>query len=65
MDHFTVTEHGRLYTSMGKTTSDLMYAGSCIFVDHATGDVHVEHLLNFTTTETLQAKLNTKSAWQT
>ena len=33
-----------------------MYAGGCIFVDHATGDVHVEHLLNFTTTETLQAK---------
>ena len=56
MDHFTVTEHGHLYTSMGKTTSDLMYAGGCIFVDHATGDVHVEHMLNFTTTETLQAK---------
>ena len=56
MDHFTVTEHGRLYTSMGKTTSDLMYAGSCIFFNHATGDDHVEHLLNFTTTETLQAK---------
>ena len=56
MAHFMVTERGRLYTSMGKTTSDLMYAGSCIFVDHATGDVHVEHLLNFTTTETLQAK---------
>ena len=33
-----------------------MYAGGCIFVDHAIGDVHVEHLLNFTTTETLQAK---------
>ena len=56
MDHFTVTECGRLYTSMGKTTSDLMYTGSCIVVDHATGDVHVEHLLNFTTTVTLQAK---------
>ena len=56
MDHFTVTERGRLYTSMGKTTSDLMYASGCIFVDHATGDVHIEHLLNFTTTETLQAR---------
>ena len=56
MDHFTVTKRGHLYTSMGKTASDLMYTGSCIFVDHATGDVHVEHLLNFTTTETLQAK---------
>ena len=56
MDHFMVTERGHLYTSMGKTTSDLMYAGGCIFVEHATGDVHVEHLLNFTTTETLQAK---------
>ena len=56
MDHFMVTERGHLYTSMGKTTSDLMYAGHCIFVNHATGDVHVEHLLNFTTTETLKAK---------
>ena len=56
MDHFTVTERGCLYTSMGKTTSDLMYVGGCIFVDHATGDVHVEHLLNFTTTETPKAK---------
>ena len=60
MDHFTVTEHGRLYTSMGKTTSDLMYAGGCIFVDHATGDVCVEHLLSFTTTETLKAKAQYK-----
>ena len=56
MDHFTVAECGHLYTSMGKTASDLMYAGGCIFVDHATGDVHVEYLLNFTTTETMQAK---------
>ena len=30
MDHFMVTEHGCLYTSMGKTTSDLMYAGGCM-----------------------------------
>ena len=37
MDHFMVTERGHLYTSTGKTTSDLMYVGSCIFVDHATG----------------------------
>ena len=49
-----------MYTAMGKTTSDLMYAASCIFVDDATGDVHVEHLLNFTTTETLQAKARYK-----
>ena len=60
MDHFTVTECVRLYTSMGKTTSDLMYAGGCIFVNHATGDVHVEHLLNFTATETLQVKARYK-----
>ena len=56
MDNFTVTECDCLYSSMGKTASDLMYAGSCIFVDHGTGDVHVEDLLNFTTMETLQAK---------
>ena len=34
----------------------MMYSGGCIIVDHATGFVHVEHLVNFTTTKTFQAK---------
>ena len=56
MDHFTVTQKGRLYSSKGKTHTDSMYSGGCIFVDHATGDIHIEHLVNFTATETIAAK---------
>ena len=33
-----------------------MYSGSCIFVNHATGFVHIEHLVYFTATKTIQAK---------
>ena len=33
-----------------------MFSGGCIFVDHATGHVQVEHLVSFTTTETILAK---------
>ena len=31
----------------------MMYSGGCIIVDHATGFVHIEHIINFTT---IQAK---------
>ena len=33
-----------------------MYSGGCIFADHATGDIHLGHLVNLTATETIQAK---------
>ena len=56
MDHFKVTTKGCLYTSMGKIHDDLKFSGGCIFVDHTTGHVHVEHLVNFTTMETILAK---------
>ena len=41
MDHFTMTDHGQLYSLMRKMPSDLMYASGCIFVNHAAGNVHV------------------------
>ena len=56
MDHFVVKQKGRLYTSKGQSHQDSMYSGGCIFVDHATGDIHIEHLVNFTATETIAAK---------
>ena len=56
MDHSKVTTKGCLYSSMGKTHDDQTFSGGCIFVDHATGHDHVEHLVNFTTTETILAK---------
>ena len=33
-----------------------MFSGGCIFIDHATGYIHIEHLINFTTNETILAK---------
>ena len=56
MDHFKVTNNGRLYTSRGKTHPNMMYSGGCIFVYHAMGFVHIEHMIKFTAMETIQAK---------
>ena len=56
MDHFKVIDHGRLYTSRRKTHPNMMYSGGCLFVDHATGFVLIEHMINFTATDTIQAK---------
>jgi hypothetical protein len=56
MDHFKVTHKGRLYESKGKSLADTMYSGGLIFVDHASGYVHVELCVNFTAGETLRAK---------
>jgi hypothetical protein len=46
---------GRTYDSYGKPTSD-QYVGGCIFVDHASGYIHIEHQLGFSAVETIQAK---------
>ena len=56
MNHCKVTEKGCLYTSFEKTHPDMMYSGGCIFINHTMGYIHVEHLINFTSTETIQAK---------
>ena len=56
MDHFKVTNHGRLYTSRGKTHPNMMYSGGHIFVDHAMGFIHIKLMINITTVETIQAK---------
>jgi len=57
VDHFESRLKGRIYTSFGKTTSD-QYVGGCIFVDHASGYIHVEHQLGFSSSETIRAKQN-------
>jgi Integrase core domain. len=56
-DHFESGLKGRTYSSYGKTTSD-QYVGGCIFVDHMSGYVHVEHQLGFSSSETIWAKQN-------
>jgi hypothetical protein len=56
VDHFESRQEGRTYTSYGKSKSQ--FQGGCIFVDHASGFLHVEHQLGFSATETLRAKHN-------
>ena len=56
MDHFKVTQKGRLYNTTGIACPEMMYSGEYIFVDHTTGDTHIEHLINFHTTEMIQVK---------
>ena len=57
VDHFESRLKGRTNDSYGKLTSD-QYVGGCIFVDHASGYMHVEHQLGFSAVETIRAKQN-------
>jgi hypothetical protein len=56
VDHFICSTKGRLFTSRGKSNEGDLYTGGCIFVDHASGHVHVEFQAHLNTHETLQAK---------
>ncbi|KAI2499350.1 hypothetical protein MHU86_15132 [Fragilaria crotonensis] len=55
VDHFESRLLGRTRDSYGKPSSD-KYKGGCIFVDHGTGYLHVEHQLGFSAVETIRAK---------
>jgi hypothetical protein len=46
VDHFEYRQRGQTFDSYGKATSH-KYVGGCIFVDHASSYVHVEHQLGF------------------
>ena len=52
VDHFESRLLGRIVDSYGKPSSD-KYKGGCIFVDHGTGYIHVEHQLGFSAVETI------------
>ena len=56
VDHFEANPKGRLLFSFGKERADHKYKGGCIFVDHASGYVHVEPQVHLNTHETLDAK---------
>ena len=55
VEHFESRLRGRTYTSFGKGIND-KYVGGCIFVDHMSGRLKVEHQLGFSSTETIRAK---------
>ena len=56
VDHFICSTKGRLFSSKGKSQEKDMYVGGCIFVDHASGHVHVEFQTSLHTHQTLDAK---------
>ena len=56
IDHFVCSTKGRLYESHGQTKETEKYAGGMIFVDHASGFVHIEFVVSLTATETIAAK---------
>ena len=58
MDHFICSTKGRLFTSRGKTADSEMFSGGCLFVDHASGYIHVEFQTSLNTHETINAKDN-------
>ena len=58
VDHFVCSTKGRLFTSRGKTSENEMFSGGCMFVDHASGYLHVEFQTHLNTHETINAKEN-------
>lgn len=58
VDHFICSTRGRLSNTHGKEHEDKQYVGGAIFVDHASGYLHVEPQVHLNTHETLQAKVN-------
>ena len=56
VDHFEANPKGRLLTSFGKELNDQKYRGGCIFVDHASGYIHVELQTRLNIPETIDAK---------
>ena len=57
MDHFICSAKGRLYDSLGKSKDQVMFQGGCLFVDHASGYIHVEHQVSISASESIEAKL--------
>ena len=58
VDHFICSQKGRLFTSRGKSSDKDMFAGGCIFADHASNYLHVEFQSSMSTHATLTSKLN-------
>ena len=58
IDQYTSSHKGRLSSGYGKTASNLTYGGGTIFVDHASGFIHVEHQVSLSAGDTIRSKRN-------
>ena len=57
VDHFVCSQKGRLFTSRGRSPDRDKYDGGCIFVDHASGLVHIQFQTVLTTHATIASKI--------
>ena len=58
IDQYVSTVLGRLPNTKGKEKKDEKYNGGTIFVDHATGYVHLTHQVSLRAGETIKSKAN-------
>ena len=56
VDHFISSVKGRLFTGFNRGSIQDKYVGGCIFVDHASANIHVEFQSSLSSHETLGAK---------
>ena len=56
MDHFFANPLGRLLNTYSKESASRKYKGGCIFVDHASGLVHIDLQSTMNSHETLEGK---------
>ena len=56
-DHYISRAPGRLYHTKGTSDQSDMFSGGCVFIDHASGYVSINHQVAINTTETVKAKL--------
>jgi hypothetical protein len=56
VDHFVSSVKKRLFTSKGKTPDKEMFSGGCIFVDHASNNIHIEFQTRLNSHKTIAGK---------
>jgi len=57
LDHFQVTEHGRLWHTRGHESADKRYCGGTIFVDVATGRIELKFQVSLAAADTIKSKM--------
>ena len=58
IDQYESRVRGRLWSSRERTQAEAMYSGGTIFVDHASGLIHVEHQVSLNAADTIVSKKN-------
>jgi len=53
IDQYQSSHKGQLASGFGKTASNMTYGGGTIFVDHASGFIHVEHQVSLLAGDTI------------